>query len=153
MSGPDILDVAWLAAHPLPGFGGIADKSERGQALIVGGGPNSPAAPILTAEAAFRTGCGRVRIGVSADMVPHLAVRLPEAGYVPLPVSASGAIDRSAGDLVAENARRADAVAVGPGMSERAAAADLVEVLLAGAPETTLLLDAAACACANSLAE
>jgi ADP-dependent NAD(P)H-hydrate dehydratase len=153
MSGALPLDVAWLAAHPLPGFGGVADKSARGQALIIGGGASSPAAPLLTAEAALRSGCGRVRIGVAAHMVPHLAVSLPEAGYVPLPVSASGAIDCAAGGLIAENADRADAVAIGPGMSERAAAADLVEALLAGAPETTLLLDAAACACANTLAE
>lgn len=153
MSDAIDLDVAWLAAHPLPDFDGVTDKSERGQALIIGGDPSSPAAPLLTAEAAFRAGCGRVRIGVAAQMVPHLAVCLPEAGYVPLPVSPSGTIDRSAGDLIADNARRADAVAIGPGMSERAGAADLVEALLAGAPQTPLLLDAAACACADPLGE
>ena len=153
MSDADILDVAWLAAHPLPGFDHATEKSSRGQALIVGGGPHSPAAPMLTAEAALRAGCGRARLGIAAGMVPHCAVTLPEAGYVALPVNASGDLNPSAASLLAESARRADAVAIGPGMSDRANAAILVKALLHAAPDTAFLLDAAACACADPLGE
>ena len=153
MNDVDILDVAWLAAHPLPGFDHAIDKSSRGQALIVGGGPHAPAAPMLTAEAALRAGCGRARLGIAAGMVPHCAVMLPEAGYVPLPVNASGELDPSSASLLAESARRADAVAIGPGMSDRASAAIVVEALLRDAPDTAFLLDAAACACADPLGE
>jgi ADP-dependent NAD(P)H-hydrate dehydratase len=151
MIEPADLDIAWLTAHPLPAFDGVTDKSRRGQALIVGGGPSAPAAPMLTAEAALRAGCGRARIGVAAAMVPHIAAHLPEAGYVALPLSASDVLDQGAADVLAESAMRADAVAIGPGMSDRAATAPLVEALIALAPDSTFLLDAAACACAGPL--
>jgi len=151
MSEARALDERWLASHPLPGFADAVDKSSRGQALVVGGGPHAPAAPRLTAEAALRAGCGRVRVGVAATMVPHLAAYLPEAGFVALPADAAGAIGPDAAETLAESVARADAMAIGPGMNDREAASALTARLLAIGGAPALLLDCAACAGAGPL--
>lgn len=153
MSGAVALDPAWLAAHPLPGFDDATDKSSRGQALIIGGGPHAPAASRLTAEAALRSGCGRVRLGVAAEMVPHLAAQLPEAGIVGLPTEAGGALGLTAAPMLEQSVGRADVVAIGPGMSDLDMSSALAERLMKFGPAPAVLLDCAACAGAGHLRE
>lgn len=148
------LDRAWLAAHPLPDLAGAVDKNGRGQVIVVGGSMHVPAAPMLTGEAAFRAGAGRVRIATVADAAMALGVAMPEAGVIALPTGRKGELARKAAGFILPLLGHSDALVLGPGMGDRAAAARLTERLLAMPRDgLSIVLDAAAVACAGHLAE
>ena len=145
MADPDTvaLSSAVLQQWPLPRLDG--DKNARGTALIVGGCTQTPGAVLLAAEAAIRLGAGKVQIATTASTATMLGAIMPE-GYVEgLPESRRGDLLPSAADRIRELAADADAVLVGPGMSDPLASALLLsEVVphLVG----TVVLDALATA-------
>lgn len=147
------IDERWLAANPLPPIEGDTSKNARGRVLLAGGAATVPGALRLTGEAALRVGAGKVRIGTVASATVALGVAFPEAAVLALPEE-NGEIGAGAAAVLAESFTRADAVVLGPGMSDTEAAARLVrEVAAIDAPEATLVLDAAAIACAGGLIE
>jgi ADP-dependent NAD(P)H-hydrate dehydratase / NAD(P)H-hydrate epimerase len=94
-----------LGRH-LPRRARDSHKGTHGRVLIIGGGPGMPGALRLAGEAALRVGAGLVTVaGAAENLVPVCAER-PELIYLPADASA---------DLV-DAARRASAVAVGPGL-------------------------------------
>lgn len=137
------LDRDWLAAHPLPDPAEATDKNSRGRVLAVGGSMTVPAALLLTGEAAFRAGAGKVQLATVADAALPLGLRLPEAAVFPLPANASGELSAAARDPLAAMIERCDALVVGPGMGGRADTAGLLAALLDHAPAMPMLLDAA----------
>lgn len=75
----DVVNVtsAALRQWPLPKAG--EDKESRGRVLVVGGNRQTPGAVLLAAEAALRSGAGKLQVATVESLAPHLAVALPEA--------------------------------------------------------------------------
>lgn len=147
------LDARWLDANPLPPLGEHVSKKSRGRLLVVGGAHQVPGALRLTGEAALRVGAGKVQIAtVPAAAIP-LGVLFPEAGVIAL-AEQDGELVADPPERLTEAARRNEAVVLGPGISDQDAASRLVRVLADDpAPETALLLDASAVACAGPLCD
>src|SRR5947209_1702233 len=106
MSPPASADIpvtpAVLRQWPLPAPSEGDDKGQRGTVLIVGGSARTPGAVILAGIAALRVGAGEVRIATTASTAAAVGAAVPEALVAPLPETATGDIDGSAGDEIAE---------------------------------------------------
>ena len=145
------LDDDWCAANPIPLPDGDTSKDGRGRVLIVGGAAGVPGALLLTGEAALRVGAGKVKLATVAEAAFGLGIAFPEAAVVALPAH-DGEIADGAIELLLPVLGRIDTIVLGPGMGDKDAAARLVRGLAgADAPEVTLVLDAAAVACAGPL--
>lgn len=103
------------------------DKYTAGHVLVVGGSQGLSGAPSLTAMAAMRADAGYVTVAAPAAVMPVLELRLLEAVKRPLP-------EEGAADAVLELARKAGAIAIGPGLGRGAAQHALVRRVLAEAP-------------------
>ncbi len=147
------IDADWRAANPLPPIADDASKKSRGRLLVIGGARRLPGPIRLTGEAALRVGAGRVRLATLESLTAALGVAFPEVGVIGLPEQ-DGELMPGPPDLLPEQAAQHNAVVLGPGMADKAAAARLVEALTREpAPDTPLLLDAAAVACAKPLCD
>jgi ADP-dependent NAD(P)H-hydrate dehydratase len=147
------LDRAWLDSHPLPDHPEGTDKNGRGRVIAVGGSQLVPGALRLTGEAVLRAGAGKLRMATIAEATVPLGIAMPEAAVIALPVGKGGEIDAAAADRLLPLVGQCDALIVGPGMSDRDAATALVAALLnKPLQDVSLLLDAAAVACAGNCA-
>jgi hydroxyethylthiazole kinase-like uncharacterized protein yjeF len=147
------IDASWRAAHPLPPIADDASKKSRGRLLVIGGAQRLPGPIRLTGEAALRVGAGRVRLATLQSLTATLGVAFPEVGVIGLPEE-DGELMPGPPGLLQDQAAQHNAVVLGPGMADKAAASRLVHVLTENPPpETALLLDAAAVACAKPLVE
>lgn len=147
------IDEAWLSAHPLPMVEGHADKNARGRVLVAGGGEFVPGALRLTGEAALRVGAGKLQLATVRPAAISLAVLVPEAAMIALPMDEDGEIAPEAGGILKERLERCDALILGPGMSIGQRTDELVADLLATpADHRTTILDAAALTSARTLA-
>jgi ADP-dependent NAD(P)H-hydrate dehydratase len=137
------LDLAWLAGHPLPFPQGETDKNKRGRVVAAGGSEKVPGALLLTGEAAFRAGAGKVQMATVERASIALGVRMPEAAAIGLPANAAGELGSAAGDGLARLAEQCDALVLGPGMAPDADTDALFRALIPSAPsDGALLLDA-----------
>ncbi|HEX2916052.1 MAG TPA: NAD(P)H-hydrate dehydratase [Chloroflexia bacterium] len=134
----------FLRQWPLPQPGEADDKEARGRVLAVGGSTEMPGAVILAAEAALRSGAGKLRIATCASMAPYVATAVPESLVFALPESESGGIAVSAAEQIARMAEQVSAVLIGPGMIDQQSVTELVTNLLPKLEVDTLILDAAA---------
>jgi hydroxyethylthiazole kinase-like uncharacterized protein yjeF len=141
MRTPVEVDDALLAAMPLPQPGEGDDKDDRGQALILAGGPEVPGVAVMTAEATLRAGAGKLQIGVPEAMTLAVGVAVPEA----LVLALDGP---ELGEPLRKAIAQADTVVLGPGWVDEAQAGALTCAVIAVAAEAdeppTLLIDAAA---------
>lgn len=117
-----------LRGWPLPTPG--VDKNSRGRVLIVGGSAQTPGAVALAAEAALRSGAGKVQVATVASVATSLAVALPETLVRGLAQTAAGAIDPSRAELLLEMAQDCSALLIGPGLMDVEAAAALTGSLV-----------------------
>jgi len=127
-TGAELADAATLATLG-PRRDPRAHKGTAGRALIVGGAQGMVGATVLAARAASRAGAGYVRVAAPASLHDALASQLVEQ----MPVACGEGVLRSLTvtalpQLLAE-ASRADAVAVGPGLSRAADAVRLMQLL------------------------
>jgi len=139
------IDVALLRGWPLP-VPGDGGKDERGRVFVVAGSPQMPGAVILCATAALRAGAGKLQIGTTLSAAPHVAAAVPEALVVALDEKRSGAIARTAAKTIDRHANAADALVIGPGLSDEAESARLIEAVAAGV-RVPVVIDAAALGC------
>ena len=121
------------------------DKNARGSVLVVGGCRQTPGAVLLAAEAALRLGAGKVQIATTASTATQLAAVFPEAYVEGLPESRSGDVLPSAATRILQLAESADAVLLGPGMSDPLASALLLSEVVPHL-HNTVVLDALATA-------
>ena len=116
------------------------DKEAKGRLLVIGGSDRTPGAVRLAAEAALRVGAGKVQVATTASTATHLATAVPESFVVGLPTE-DGELAVSAADRLLELAAGADAVLVGPGFGDPAAACSLLESIVPHL-HTALVVDA-----------
>lgn len=129
----ETVDADALLAWPLPA--GEGSKYERGQVLVIGGGPTAPGAAMLAGEAALRVGAGRLTLAVAQSVAVSVATALPEGAVLGM----TAAHDEAEGDDLG----RADAVLVGPGLDDADDAEALLRRLIPRlGRETIVVLDA-----------
>ena len=141
-ASPRLVTPALLRSWPLPEPDGT--KYSRGLAMVVGGSCSTPGGVMLAGTSALRMGAGRLHIGTAQDVAMPVAVALPECGTTGLPQDDQGAITgERAGALLEKELSRADAVLVGPGLSDAEGAVRLLEEVVGVLPEETpVVLDA-----------
>ena len=108
------------------------NKYTAGHVLVVGGSRGLTGAPSLTALAAMRADAGYVTVAAPESTLPVFEQRLIEAVKRPLP-DAGGVVAPGAADTVLELARKASAIALGPGLGRGAGPRELVRRVLAEA--------------------
>lgn len=140
-AGPAVLDSAWLRRHPLPVHPEATDKNSRGRVMLVGGSTLVPGGLLLTAEAAFRAGAGKVQIALPEPLAVPVGLAMPECGVMGLPMDDEGEIAGIGG--LAQRIGGCGCLAVGPAMASDAAAGRVLDGLLPQI-EVPLILDAAA---------
>ena len=138
---PAVLDSAWLRRHPLPQHPEGTDKNSRGRVMLVGGSLTVPGGLLLTAEAAFRAGAGKVQLALPEPLAIPSGIAMPESGVFALPVSDEGEI-AGLGTLP-DRITCCDCVAIGPAMASTSAAGAVLDGLLPVA-SGPVILDAAA---------
>ncbi|MDO9367556.1 MAG: NAD(P)H-hydrate dehydratase [Sphingopyxis sp.] len=143
MADPVALDSAWLKANPLPDHHDNVDKNGRGRVLVIGGCRRVPGGMLLTAEAAFRAGAGKVTIATIASAAIPIGVAFPACAVVALPETPEGEISPESADLLLAEMANHDAIVFGPAMIDEQIVGTLLAALLPALPdEMFLLLDA-----------
>jgi len=97
--------------------------------LVVGGSTGKTGAPCLTAEAALRAGAGIVTACVPASLNLVFEQRLLEVMTRPS-ADEDGVMTMDAADVILEGAKKATAIAIGPGLGRTDAVRGLVGYLL-----------------------
>jgi NAD(P)H-hydrate epimerase len=113
----------------VPRRGPRDNKYSAGAVLVVGGSTGLTGAPSLASEAALRAGAGIVIACVPSSLNVVFEQRLVEVMTRPC-ADEGGRLTPAAADDVLDAARRAGAVAVGPGLGRTDATRELVRVLL-----------------------
>lgn len=108
-------------------------KGSCGHLLIVAGSPGMAGAAHYAARMALRMGTGLVTLACPRSIMPVLQTLVPGAMAVPLPEE-NDAISKSALPMLEDALRGKTAVAVGPGLSRRAAPEIVAAVLTCGLP-------------------
>lgn len=148
-----------LAAEGLgplvPRRGGDEHKGSCGTAVVVAGSVGMTGAAALTADAALRSGAGRVHLGVPASLNDIVEGKLSEVMTRPLPeVRKRRCLSLRALGEVQAMLTRADVLALGPGLGHYRETAELVRRLVLRT-EHPLVLDAdglnAFAGCADAL--
>ncbi len=141
MSSCAALDLDLLRRHPLPPVE-EGDKNSHGKLLVIAGSTETPGSAVIAAMAALRSGCGKVSIATVEPMAPHIAMAVPEALVLALPMSRDGGISKAGANQLVERLERFDAVVAGPGMMPGKSCERLARKLLQAGIDR-LVLDAA----------
>ncbi len=115
-------------------------KGSFGHLFILAGSEGKTGAAILCAQAALRSGCGLVSMGVPADLNPIFETSLPEAMTTPLPCSEKH-LSMADYDLILELLNHKNALVIGPGLGTDPATGSLVQRLYRESP-LPMLVDA-----------
>ena len=130
-----------LKSHPLPPIE-EGDKDSHGRLLVIAGSEQTPGSAVISAIAALRSGCGKVSIATVQPMAAHIAMEVPEALVMSLPMDRDGGLSRSAVKHIADRVGNYDAVVAGPGLMQNKPCSLLAKKLLE-AKLCSLVLDAA----------
>ncbi len=95
-------------------------KGIYGNLLLIAGSMGMAGAGVLAANAAMRSGVGLISVACPRSIVPILQQAAPCATCIPLPEE-NGTIAREAVQVLEQAGRGRDALAIGPGLSTRAA--------------------------------
>ena len=121
------------------------DKHSRGTVAVVGGTTSTPGAVLLAGLAALRAGAGRLQVLTVDTTSVAIGVTLPEAMVRGLPTGADGCLTAEAPDLLVDALGGAGTVVLGPGLSDKDGARDLLARLLPSLDaDASVLLDAVA---------
>lgn len=135
---------AWLAGSgviaAIPAKASSFDKYASGSVLVVAGSPGLTGAAALAASSALRAGAGLVVAAVPAGVQPAVAAHLLEVMCAAVP-DEQGHLTPASVEAVVAQARRASAVAVGPGIGRAHRTTAAVEALI-DTLDAPLVLDA-----------
>jgi NAD(P)H-hydrate epimerase len=118
-----------------------SDKRAQGHLAIVGGSGNFPGAVLMATLSALRSGVGLVTSYVPERLLPGYAARAPEAMWVGLPETSSGALGTRGLSKILEGTERSSALVIGPGIGREPASLALVKAVVR-ASKVPLVLDA-----------
>ena len=116
-------------------------KGSRGSLLVVGGSSNFRGAPVLSALAALKAGCGLVALAVPESVIASAASLLPEAIFLPLPEEDGHVRFAGFEEALFPLADKFDALVLGPGLGLSDDALN-VSRFLYGAWRKPMLVDA-----------
>lgn len=119
-----------LAATLLPARFPGDHKGRFGRLLVIGGSAGLTGAVALAGSGALRAGGGLVTVAVPSSLQDALAAKLTEVMTLGLPETGRRSLSVRAVDEILAAAARADAVALGPGMSRELETAELVRYLV-----------------------
>jgi NAD(P)H-hydrate epimerase len=114
-------------------------KRASGVVLVVAGSWEMPGAARLIARAAGRIGAGLVTVAVPASALPVVAAGLTEATFRSLPETDHGTVAAAALPELLDAAERADAIALGPGLSTDPETAGVIRELVRSSPIPSVL--------------
>ncbi|MCK9267031.1 NAD(P)H-hydrate dehydratase [bacterium] len=112
-------------------------KGDYGHLLVLGGSTGLTGAVCLTANAALRSGCGLVTVGIPESLNDILEVKLTEAMSLPLPETATRTFSKQAVKPCLKFINeKVDGIVIGPGISTNIETADFVKqvIMQAGKP-------------------
>ena len=137
LTGYDASDIPAM----FPRRGADIHKGSRGSLLVVGGSSSFRGAPVLSAFAALKAGCGLVALAAPGSVMASAASLLPEAIFIPLPEEDGHVRFAGFEDALCPFADKFDALVLGPGlgMSDDALS---VSRFLYGAWHKPMLIDA-----------
>ncbi len=101
-------------------------KRASGVVVVVAGSRDMTGAPALIARAAARVGAGLVVVAVPAAVLPAVQATMTEAVFLGLPETDQGTVADDALEPALAALERADALAVGPGLTQHAETAGFV---------------------------
>jgi NAD(P)H-hydrate epimerase len=137
------------ASFLLPERKRYSHKGDYGHVLIVAGSKGKTGAAFMAAKACLRSGAGMITIGVPETLVDIYQQRVTEEMVLPLPDNGQGILSEGASATIMDFlSRKADVLALGPGIST---SPDVTKLLLTLLMSVTapMVLDADAI---NSLA-
>lgn len=137
--GSTVLTAGALRTWQLPAPEG--SKDARGRLLVVGGSRTTPGGVLLAAEAAMRSGAGKLQIATVTSVAVGLGLAIPEGMVVGLPENADGDLDPCAAGRIVDLAAGCHTVLLGPGIANAPAAAALLERVVPQL-QTTVVIDA-----------
>jgi NAD(P)H-hydrate epimerase len=126
----ELLDRRWARSH-VPARPSDANKGSFGRVLVVAGAPEYPGAAYLVCRGAGRAGAGLVSLAASPYVAAVVAGRSPETTYTILQPEADA---EAHSRMIMESAASADALVIGPGLSQRREIAVTVEAVLRSLP-------------------
>lgn len=138
---PNLLTAEFLQTIPLPRPDG-GSKEHRGTVLVVAGSNEVAGAALLTGVATLRAGAGKLQIATVQSVAHLLAMAVPEAKVVGLPLGGNGVDSDAAIARLLPLTERADAVSVGTGMDE-GTATEALTTALCRQSNSAFVLDAA----------
>jgi ADP-dependent NAD(P)H-hydrate dehydratase / NAD(P)H-hydrate epimerase len=119
-----------------------AHKNTSGKVFILSGSVGMTGAPALCASAAMRSGAGLTWIGCPESLSDILSIKLTEVMNIPLPeVRKKRCLSLRALGIIREAVKKADALAVGPGLGTYYETSELVRRFLGGY-KSKVILDA-----------
>ncbi len=124
-----LIDAA-AAARLLPRREPADHKGRFGRLLVIGGSAGLTGAVAMAGEGALRAGGGLVTVALPRSLQDTLAAKLTEVMTLALPETGRRTISVRAVDEILAAAERADAVAIGPGISRELETAELVRYIV-----------------------
>jgi len=105
-------------------------KGDYGHLLIIAGSVGMTGAAFLASEAALRSGCGLVTLGLPESLNIIAEKRLTEVITKPLPETKEKTLSKEALSEIIALLKNKDAAAIGPGLSQNRQTKDLILSLL-----------------------
>lgn len=105
-------------------------KGTFGHVLAVAGSQGMTGAAILCARSALRAGAGFVTLALSETITPVLQTAVPEAMTIPLPDKNGRLVDPALIERLEPTLKRADVLAIGPGLSRDPGTMELVRRII-----------------------
>jgi len=116
-------------------------KGDCGRVLIIGGSPGMTGAPVLTAQAALKSGAGMTLLGVPESLNPVFEQKLTETMTLPLPETEDGFLSLKAEKKIMDALLWADTLAIGPGIGRDPETIELIHAILNNA-DVPVVIDA-----------
>ncbi len=130
------------AAFLLPERPVYSHKGDYGHVLLIAGSIGRTGAALMAAKACLRSGAGVVTIGVPETLVNVFQGRVTEEMVLPLPDNGHGILSKEASSGIMEFlSKKADVLAIGPGMSSDPNITKLLMTLLVSVT-TPMVIDA-----------
>ena len=121
-------------------FSNDSYKNKRGHTLLIAGSEDYSGAAVLAGNAAMRSGVGLVTLVTPRSSKESVAARiLPEIMVRGVAETENGAVSTEAFDEIKDLLQKADAVAIGCGLSQNESTRKFVEKVVAGRCKPTIV--------------